>query len=347
MANVEHLDAMRKGANAWNLWRQEYPEILPDLSSADLQDQDLRGFNLARTNLARAQLRGAKLDAASLQRAVLWKADLAEATLTDADLSEANLRKANLFHAMLTGAKLQRANLTGALLVDTHLHRADLTGCFVYGCSVWDVLGLEEATQSGLVLLDVHSSSREWDPSVFMQPALTVDRLQLAQFISLLLNNQSVRDVIDTATSKVVLILGRFKPERKAVLDAVRSYLQTQKTYVPIIFDFEKPSSLDLTETITLLARLARFIIADLTEPSSIPQELQAIVPEVAVPVQPIIEGQQPYSMFRDLSKYDWLLEVHRYSGVDDLLASLEQKVIASAEAMRGVLVQRKNQTRE
>jgi hypothetical protein len=39
-----------------------------------------------------------------------------------------------------------------------------------------------------------------------------------------MLHNQKVRDVIDTITSKAVLILGRFTDERKAVLDAPRLY---------------------------------------------------------------------------------------------------------------------------
>jgi hypothetical protein len=55
-----------------------------------------------------------------------------------------------------------------------------------------------------------------------------VDRLEIAQFIYLLLNNPKIRDVIDTITSKVVLILGRFTPERKAVLDAIRDQPSSQ-----------------------------------------------------------------------------------------------------------------------
>jgi hypothetical protein len=38
-----------------------------------------------------------------------------------------------------------------------------------------------------------------------------------------------------------------------------------------ILFDFDKPASQDLTATVSTLAHLARFIIADLSDPSSIP----------------------------------------------------------------------------
>ena len=52
------------------------------------------------------------------------------------------------------------------------------------------------------------------------------------------------------------------------------------------------------------VAHLARFIIADITDPKSIPQELQAIVPDLAVPVQPIItRPQQPWGMFVDFPR--------------------------------------------
>jgi hypothetical protein len=109
-------------------------------------------------------------------------------------------------------------------------------------------------------------------------PRGPVDNLEVAQFIYLLLKNQQIRNVIDTITSKVVLILGRFTPERKAVLDAIRDELR-KRDYLPVVFDFEKPSHCDLTETVSTLAHMAKFVIADLTDAKSLPQELASIVP--------------------------------------------------------------------
>src|SRR4029077_6332305 len=156
----------------------------------------------------------------------------------------------------------------------------------------------------------------------------------VAQFIYLMLDNQKVRSVIDTITSKVVLILGRFTAERKEVLDALREELR-KRDYLPILFDFEVPERRNVTETVTLLARMARFIIADLTDPRSIPQELQAIIPSVRVPIQPLLlEGSSLYSMFKDFDPQDfhWVLPVYQYKEPKQLLATLAENVIAPAE---------------
>jgi hypothetical protein len=75
----------------------------------------------------------------------------------------------------------------------------------------------------------------------------------VAQFIYLLLHNQKIRDVIDTITSKAVLILGRFTDQRKAVLDALREELR-KRNYLPILFDCSVPATRDITETVSLLA---------------------------------------------------------------------------------------------
>jgi hypothetical protein len=84
-----------------------------------------------------------------------------------------------------------------------------------------------------------------------------------------MLNNKKVRNVIDTITSKVVLILGRFTDERKAVLDALREELR-KRNYLPILFDFDKPTNQTTDETITLLARMSRFVIADISDAKSV-----------------------------------------------------------------------------
>jgi hypothetical protein len=174
------------------------------------------------------------------------------------------------------------------------------------------------------------------------EPEITVDNIEVAQFIYLMLNNQNVRGVIDTITSKAVLILGRFSDERKAVLDALREELR-KRNYLPILFDFNVPATRDITETVSLLARMARFIIADLTDPSSIPKELEAIVPCLAVPVQPLLAGaSSPYAMFKDYWKYDWVLPVYRYEGIEPLLATLAERVITPAEGKAKALEERR-----
>jgi hypothetical protein len=153
----------------------------------------------------------------------------------------------------------------------------------------------------------------------------------------LLLNNTKIRSVIDTITSKVVLILGRFSDERKRVLDAIREQL-SRRDYVPIIFDFDVPTNRDVTETVGTLARMSRFIIADLTDPRSIPQELQSIVPDLpSVPLQPIIlSSQQEYGMFEHFQRYPWVLPIVRYDAGDDSVVSLLEKDHQSSRNQSG-----------
>ena len=316
-----------------------------NLCQARLSRAELLGANLNEAILARADLRKADLDQAHLNEAQLFGADLKDANLRDADLIKADLEQAHFYRANLyradlsgaflsgtcfidadlrgadlSGAFLYRANLSGAILVGTNLTNTKLIDCTIYGISAWDVQ-LHGAEQLNLTITSD------------LQPTITVDNLKIAQFIYLLLNNAEIRDVIDSITSKVVLILGRFTPERKAVLDVIRKELR-KRNYSPVLFDFDKPASRDITETISTLAHLARFIIADLTDPSSIPQELQAIVPTLAVPVQPVLlEGKTEYSMFSDFLKtYHWVLPIYRYADLQSLITTLNEKVLAPAE---------------
>jgi len=267
-------------------------------------------------------------------------ADLMGANVTNACLNQANLNDTDFRGADLTGATLIGADLSGAHLVHTNLTDAKLMYSRIYGISAWDVQ-LKGTMQLNLLIT----------PNFAGEPTIIVDDLEVAQFIYLLLNNKKIRDVIDTITSKVVLILGRFTPERKAVLDAIRDELR-KWNYTPVLFDFEKPANRDLTETVSTLAHLARFIIVDLTDPSSAPHEVATIIPHCIVPVQPlltlqplIIEGKaverREYAMFQDLRRrHPWVLPTFRYQDSADLLASLKQYIIEPAERKAKELTQ-------
>jgi hypothetical protein len=82
------------------------------------------------------------------------------------------------------------------------------------------------------------------------------------------------------------------------------------------------------------LAHLARFVIADITDPSSIPYELATVVPTTPVPVQPILlSGRSEFAMFENLRRrYHWVLTTHRYDSQMQLIADLGEKVICPAE---------------
>jgi hypothetical protein len=309
----------------WNRWRRRYGGR-PDLRGIDLTGDLLLHFaEFYFTDLAKSVFAGmllryvdfrhADLTSAELQRSRIWYC-----ALDGANLSNANLGGADFSRTSLIGANLSGANLQGANLTNCDLSGANLSNCNIYGVSAWDVT-LTGAVQSNLVITPPD------------EPAITVDNLEVAQFVYLLLKSEKLRAVLDTLTSKVVLILGRFTVERKAVLDAIREALRSHG-YLPVLFDFEKPSSRDLTETITTLAHLSRFIIADLTDPKSVPHELANIIPTLAVPVQPIIIAtSRPYAMFEDFQrKYRWVLETYYYQDLETLLADLTDKVIAPAE---------------
>jgi hypothetical protein len=240
---------------------------------------------------------------------------------TDADLSAADLSGADLVGAQLRRATCVSATFTKAQFVETNLEGADLTGCRIYGISVWDV-EVTGTVQRDLIITPGDAPS-----------TITVDDLEVAQFIYLLLHNERIRKVIDTITSKVVLILGRFAAERKAVLDGIREELRN-RNYLPVLFDFEKPSSQSTMETVSTLAHMARFLIADLTDAKSVLQELRGIVPSrPSLPVQPILlAGQAEPGMFDFFRNFPWVLETRYYASQGELLANLAERVIEPAE---------------
>jgi uncharacterized protein YjbI with pentapeptide repeats len=316
------VEASFSGANMTRIDLRDAEISMTDFTGAhmveaNLQQAKLIGAELSKTNLYQANLMGAQLRGAKF----LW-ANLTGVNLRDANLSGANLTGATFIDADLSGADLSNANLQFARLIDSNLDGANLSGCRVYGVSAWD-LSSTGTLESDLVITRGDEVS------------IAVDNLEVAQFLYLLLNNSRIRQCIDTITSKVVLILGRFTADRLPVLHGIREALRSHG-YLPLVFDFEGPSSRDITETVGTLAHLARFIIADLTDARSIPQELTTIVPNLpSVPVQPVLlTSQREYGMFEHFKRYPWVLDTLLYKDTDNLLEILPERVIRRAEAI-------------
>lgn len=348
MAINEHVEIFKKGQEEWNAWRNANPRISPDLSDIDFERDvhtykskydmpEFTGFNLSCTNLSRITARnsffidcsfeGSDINFSDLCFSFFQRCNFSESSLAVTKIGSAEFHFCDFTRADLSYCSAEETNFSGSMfistvlsnmsLVKTNFTDATIDQARVYGISAWD-LRLEGSRQSNIYIEEEGTS-------------ITVPTIELAQFISLLVNNSKLRDVIDTITSKVVLILGRFTEDRKETLDSIKEALQS-RGYLPVLFDFGGPNNRDITETIITLASLAKFVVADISSPKSIPQELTAIIPQFpSLPVQPVIErSQTEYGMFEHWNRYPWVLSKIEYDESD--IQSLVELVAKNCE---------------
>lgn len=293
---------------------------------------------LSGANLSDAKLGGATLDHADLRRARFFRTNLHWAKLRGADLRGAWFQDSLLTEAHLQGADLRRTTLIGCSLNMARLEGSDLRNVFLWGTSVWQV-----ATDSGTRQANIGIGWDLFDPidaAAFglkreARFNIRVDDIAVADFISLVSTNRNaLASILDAASSRLVLLLGRFADEQKTILDTLESAL-SEIGYVPIVFDFREPNDRDLVETVATLAGLSRFVIADLTSPRSTPLETHLIIPNMAIPFVPILRAkEQPFSMFSALErKYHWVLPPVSYTSVANLRLKLKTKIVDPAEA--------------
>src|SRR5262245_59971514 len=122
MANPEHVQGLRLGADAWNRWRAENPTIKPDLSDLDFETireicpvgPDLSGFNFDDADLRSTSIRNAATSNASFKGAYMVAADLCFAYFGNCDVR---------------GAKLRLSRLGSAEFADCDFTGADLAYC--------------------------------------------------------------------------------------------------------------------------------------------------------------------------------------------------------------------------
>ena len=172
MANMEHVQLVRRGRDVVARWREANPGDTLDLNAAymsyaripqvnisgcDLRNADLMGAVMRRANLSgcylnpchlyhadmreanlsAARFNGANMRGADLRGADLTGADLDRAILSDANLSGANFTNANLQRTSLIGANLSGANFAGASFAGASLVRSNLSGAGLAGADLF------------------------------------------------------------------------------------------------------------------------------------------------------------------------------------------------------------------
>lgn len=199
MANPEHVEIVKKGAEAIAAWRKDHPKTVLDLIKANLSKADLFGANLNDANLSKADLSkadlfGAGLVWADLSDANLSKADLSKADLSGADLNRSDLNRTNLTETYLSMTDLGDANLSKAFVSETIFADVDLS----------DVVGLDTVThrEPSTIGVDTLFRSKGKIPASFLRgcgvPEILIEHLpsligamQPIQFYSCFISHSS------------------------------------------------------------------------------------------------------------------------------------------------------------
>lgn len=147
--NSEHLTLLIKAiekedVTIWNGWRNDNPEIIPDLSGAYITNVgNLNGINfknvvlqyasfnksiLMEADFSESDCEGSGFNDSVLKGVNACNAHLSECSFIMADLSNANLAGANLCASTLMHTKLNNAYMTGIKFQNTHLVKCQIDG---------------------------------------------------------------------------------------------------------------------------------------------------------------------------------------------------------------------------
>lgn len=316
----EWTTALSTGDNmTWNRLRIEKPGpiALRRIDFSRSKCTSLVGFNFTNCQFLQCQF-----DKTEFQRCLFgWAvfrsrihytgfldSDFTETSFEHCDIDLVTWNRSTLYETVFRKCRIHNNTFTATSLIGCHFTGGSITDSRVYAINVWD-LDLKGTRQSNLIVEQVPRVGEKHP----RQPVVVND-IEMAQFIALILNNEKLSEALSTLTSKIILILGRFIPRRKKVLDKLRDELR-RRNYSPIIFDFQAPRKNDLLGTVLTLSQMAGLIIADLTEATSVPFELGAIIPQLGpIPLLPILQkGYKPFAMTSSLRRYACVMDIYEY----------------------------------
>lgn len=273
----------------------------------------LNGAILKKATLIGTAMLGVEMTNANLEGAVLWGTMLQDANISNSkfnnkacldganlygveakqtSFNNSDLNCANFSNAKLTGSEFNNSILTNCIFTGADITDSKIISCKIYGISAWDIKTNNNTITKNLIISENHS--------------ITVDDIEIAQFIYLILNNKKISHLITTMRTKTALILGSFDNESKPILDLLKEELP-KHNLIPIVFDFNPPLEQRFMETVKTLALLSKFVIVDLSQRSGQYYEIAKLVDNVRVPFATIaVEGTKISGMLEDLNDYYW-----------------------------------------
>ncbi|MCB0532005.1 MAG: toll/interleukin-1 receptor domain-containing protein [Saprospiraceae bacterium] len=147
MPNPKHFKIYLQGPEKWNQWRQQYPDIEPDLSGfrfvfveSHLRQYSKPGLNTTTYGmLMRSSLSDFDFSRTNLSDCVFWEIVLHRTRFQGANLSGTEFRQCDLYQVDLEAAELSRstfvlslfreANFQGAHFGQSHFAYSPLQGC--------------------------------------------------------------------------------------------------------------------------------------------------------------------------------------------------------------------------
>jgi len=235
MPNKKHFEIVQQGVEEWNRWRNENPEIEPDLSEIDLSDMKLNNANLGDTDLRRSNLRNTDFRGASLVRA-----DLRAANINKASFNLAKLRKANFSEAYLRESDLSEADLTRAYFIRADLVRVDLWGTDLTKADFrWAYLIGTDLKQANLTRADLRWA--HLSESNLSQANLSKANLVKASIIKTNLHHCNLKNVlmawtnfgdVDLSLTKELFTAQHFGPSSIGIDTIMRSNGKIPETFL-------------------------------------------------------------------------------------------------------------------
>ena len=204
MVNSKHVKNLKKGVEKWNKWREENPQISPNLRGLNFVKEfpneneiynlpNFEGCNFSNVDLHGVSLRNGYYINCSFDGSTIQYADLVDAYFSSCSFKKTKMRVTKIGSATFYNCKFEDADLSycsaeetsfsNSKLINTKLENirfvsndfsdANLVGCSIYGISSWD-LNLNNSVQKDLII-----TKKE-------QPEITVDNIELAQFLYLI-----------------------------------------------------------------------------------------------------------------------------------------------------------------